>query len=311
MSGSGGSGPVESGPGVIEIFAPDGVGEVAEGTDLVALVAKAVAGDVRGPLRDQDIVVVTSKILSKAEGRTQAAAHRLDVIDNETVATVARRGPMRIVRTPLGLTIAAAGVDNSNVDPTTVLLLPLDPDASARALRSGLEALTGVRLGVIVSDTAGRAWRIGQTDHAIGAAGVRVVERYDGRTDPYGNELHVTAVAIADELAAAADLVKSKLGGRPVAVVRGLGHHLASQDVDTSARDLVRAVSEDLFARGARESVVEALLRAFGKGAAYEDVIATPEDQLADEVVAALDAGGAQETFVRSVVAAALEGPAQ
>lgn len=233
---------------LVEIFAPDGIGEVVEGTDLVALVAAAVAADEHGPLRDGDVVVVTSKIISKAEGRSRPFEERLDVIDAETVRTVARRESMRIVRTPLGLTIAAAGVDNSNVDSSTILLLPVDPDASARALRVGLEAETGTQLGVVVSDTAGRAWRIGQTDHAIGAAGVRVIERYDGLSDPYGNALHVTAVAIADELAAAADLVKSKLGARPVAVIRGLAHHLSEGHTDTSARDLVRGPSEDLFA---------------------------------------------------------------
>lgn len=294
---------------LVEIFAPDGIGEVVEGTDLVALVAAAVAADEHGPLRDGDVVVVTSKIISKAEGRSRPFEERLDVIDAETVRTVARRESMRIVRTPLGLTIAAAGVDNSNVDSSTILLLPVDPDASARALRVGLEAETGTQLGVVVSDTAGRAWRIGQTDHAIGAAGVRVIERYDGLSDPYGNALHVTAVAIADELAAAADLVKSKLGARPVAVIRGLAHHLSEGHTDTSARDLVRGPSEDLFARGAREAVVDALLQAFGAADAYEHVIATPEGGLADAVVAAAAAHGDQAVWIRAVVAAALQGP--
>ena len=214
---------------MICIFAPAGIGEIAFGTDLVAEIVAAVAADPSGPLQDGDIVVLTSKVVSKAEGRYLPAHRRDAAIDDESRGTVARRGPTRILRTRHGLTLAAAGVDTSNVASDSILLLPVDPDASAERLRSGLEERTGTRLGVVISDTAGRPWRIGQTDQAIGASGVRVIERYEGRRDGYGNELQVTAIAIADELAGAADLVKAKLLGRPVAVVRGLGHHLVER----------------------------------------------------------------------------------
>ena len=224
---------------VITIFAPAGIGEVVAGDDLARLVADAVAADPDGPLHPGDIVVVTSKIVSKAEGRRLPAADREDAIAREAVATVAWRGPMRIVRTALGLVQAAAGVDNSNVAPADILLLPEDPDASAAALRGQLSTAAGGPIGVIVSDTAGRAWRVGQTDHAIGAAGVVVARSYAGMTDSYGNPLQVTLMAVADELAAAADLVKGKLSQHPVAVIRGLTELVA--DSDSRAADLVRA----------------------------------------------------------------------
>jgi len=293
---------------VIEIFAPAGIGEVTAATDLAAVIGTAIADDPSGPLRDGDIVVVTSKVVSKAEGRRRLAADRTAAILEESRGTVARRGPMRIVRTPLGLTIAAAGVDASNVSPDSVLLLPVDPDGSARALRRALSEEYGVLIGVVVSDTAGRAWRIGQTDHAIGAAGLRVVERYDGRRDAYGNELQVTAVAVADEIAAAADLAKSKLGGRPVAVVRGLQSHLSESEVDTSASDLVRVASEDLFGRGTREAVVEAVLAAYGRADAYEAVLDSDDSELASAVVTAVDARGATADTIRAIVEVAVRG---
>jgi coenzyme F420-0:L-glutamate ligase/coenzyme F420-1:gamma-L-glutamate ligase len=293
---------------VISIFAPVGIGEVDTTTDLAAVVTDAVARDPAGPLRDGDILVVTSKIVSKAEGRRLPADQRMAAIVAEGTRTVARRGPMRIVRTRHGLTIAAAGVDNSNVDPDSILLLPVDPDASARALRAAILERSGATVGVIISDTAGRAWRIGQTDHAIGSAGVRVVDRYEGRTDPYGNELQVTAVAVADELAAAGDLVKSKLAGRPLAVVRGLATQLSESDLDTSATDLVRPAEEDLIGRGAREGVLEAILVAYGRGELFEQVIERDDQALGDAVVAAVGAAGDQEELIRSIVAAAVSG---
>ena len=192
------------------------------GSDVAALILAAVTADPAGPLRAGDIVVVTSKIISKATGLVAPAESRSELITAETVRTVARRGETRIVRTRSGLTVAAAGVDNSNVAPDQVIRLPADSDAAAGELRAALEHRTGLRLGVIVSDTAGRAWRIGQTDQAIGAAGVQVVRDYAGQVDAYGNELQVTMMAVGDELAAAADLAKTKLAGRPVAVIRGL-----------------------------------------------------------------------------------------
>lgn len=262
---------------MITIFAPDGVGEVRPGADLAALVLTAVAEHRAGPLTGGDIVVVTSKIISKAEGRLARAGEREAVITAERVHTLARRGATRIVRTRAGLTVAAAGVDNSNVEPDRILLLPVDCDASAARLRSGLQDRTGLRLGVVVSDTAGRAWRVGQTDHAIGAAGVQVVRDYQGQTDPYGNELQVTVIALADELAAAADLVKSKLAGRPVAVIRGLADLLV--DGGQTAADLVREPTSDMFGFGAQEAVLMAALTVTGQADRYEEVVALEPGQ--------------------------------
>jgi coenzyme F420-0:L-glutamate ligase/coenzyme F420-1:gamma-L-glutamate ligase len=259
-------------PDTITVFAPSGIGEVGPWTDLAAEVLAAVAGHPGGPLADGDIVVVTSKVCSKAEGRSVSAQSRAESIAAENVRTVARRGETVIARTRTGLTLAAAGVDNSNVAPGTVLLLPLDPDASARNLRTALHRAGGRRVGVIVSDTAGRAWRNGQTDHAIGASGIAVSRGYAGRTDAYGNPLQVTEMAVADELAAAADLVKAKLAGRPVAVVRGLAHLVT--DTDASAVDLVRAPGQDMFGLGSAESVLAAALVATGQTDRYEELVA-------------------------------------
>lgn len=278
---------------MITIFAPAGIGEVVAGTELAELIIEAVAADDWGPLADGDIVVVTSKIVSKAEGRTVRADDRQAAITAESVGTVARRGESRIVHTRGGLTMAAAGVDNSNVDPGTVLLLPVDPDASAERLLAGLTARTGRRLGVIISDTSGRAWRIGQTDIAIGAAGVRVIDSYAGRTDPYGNDLKVSAAAIADEIAAAADLAKEKLTGRPVAVIRGLQRHVVDPGPEvTPARDLNRPPGEDFFRLGAREATILAVLTAVGQADRYEAALVHHDPKaMIDDVVtgAALD----------------------
>ena len=294
---------------MISLFAPDGIGEVAAGTRLAPVVAAAVAADPHGPLRDGDIVVVTSKVVSKSQGLVRPAADRDAVISAETVRTVARRGPVRIVTNRQGLTLAAAGVDNSNVTAGSVLLLPIDPDASAAALRVELEALTGVRLGVVISDTLGRAWRIGQTDLAIGASGLRVLERYEGRTDAYGNELKVTAVAVADEVASAADLVKTKLAGRPVAVVRGLADQLDHDGTghETRAGDLVRPVEEDLFRMGVREAVVAAVLAATGRPDHYEEALEQPDDEaLVAFVLAGSGLDRAAAELIRSVLVAGL-----
>lgn len=237
----------------LEVSAPDGLPEVTTGSDLAALIASATT------LSDGDVVVVTSKVISKAEGRVRTG-DREDAIAEETVRIVARRGPTVIVRNRLGLTMAAAGVDASNVEAGSIVLLPLDPDASARALRARLHELTGSTVGVIVTDTAGRAWRDGQTDIAIGAAGLRVAEDYAGRTDSYGNDLVVTLPAVADEIAGAAELVQGKLGGRPVAVVRGRGDLVLPIGEDgPGAASLIRPEGSDLFGYGAREAVIRAL----------------------------------------------------
>jgi coenzyme F420-0:L-glutamate ligase / coenzyme F420-1:gamma-L-glutamate ligase len=257
---------------MITIFAPSGIAEVSPGIDLAAVILEAIEADPLGPLRDGDIVIVTSKIISKAEGLIQPASRRTELITAQTKRTVARREETRIVRTPSGLTIAAAGIDRSNLSPESILLLPPDPDASAVTLRVRLAAITELRLGVIISDTAGRAWRLGQTDHAIGISGVRALEDYAGTRDAYGNELQVTAMAVADEIAAAADLVKGKLHGRPVAVVRGLGHLLS--DADSSAAELLRDPVKDMFGYGSQEAVLAAALVVTRQQHRYEELVA-------------------------------------
>lgn len=190
------------------------------------------------------------------------AADREAAIDAETVRVVARRGALRIVENRQGLIMAAAGVDASNTPAGTVLLLPEDPDASARAIRDGLRDALGVVVGVVVTDTFGRPWRTGLTDVAIGAAGVRVLDDLRGGTDAYGNPLSATVVATADELAAAGDLVKGKASGLPVAVVRGLPHVVTSTDAEDDglgARALVRSGRDDMFRLGTSEAVREAV----------------------------------------------------
>jgi coenzyme F420-0:L-glutamate ligase/coenzyme F420-1:gamma-L-glutamate ligase len=257
-------------------WAPDGVPEVVAGDDLATIVLAALGGG--ADLADGDVVSVTSKVVSKAEGRARDG-DREAAVDEESVRLVARRGATRIVRHRLGLTMAAAGVDASNVAAGTIVLLPLDPDASARSLRRELRDRAGVNVGVIVTDTAGRAWREGQTDLAIGAAGLVVAEDFAGRTDPYGNPLQVTLPAVADELAGAAELVQGKLSGRPFAVLRGRADLVLPPGEDgPGAASLVRPDGGDLFGWGAREAVVRALagdpadLAPFGSPAPVDDV---------------------------------------
>lgn len=238
----------------LQVWALDGIGEVRAGDDLVAIIADA-AGDT---LRDGDILVVTSKIVSKAEDRFVRADDREDAITAETVRVVAERtwpngSRTRIVESRLGIIAAAAGVDASNTPDGTVLLLPVDPDASARALATGLRQRTGAEVGVIVSDTLGRAWREGQTDCAIGAGGVHVFEDLRGQVDAQGRPLVVTQPCVADELAAAADLVKRKTTGRPVAVVRGRADLVGPIDLP-GARSILRPGDRDMFHTGAEES---------------------------------------------------------
>jgi coenzyme F420-0:L-glutamate ligase/coenzyme F420-1:gamma-L-glutamate ligase len=270
---------------MITIFAPAGISEVEVGADLASLVVSAVDGHPEGPLRDGDIVVITSKIVSKAEGRVASAAEREPAIVAETARTVARRDATRIVRTTRGLTLAAAGVDNSNVAQGSILLLPTDPDRSAQRLRDELTARCGVRLGVLISDTAGRPWRVGQTDHAIGAAGIRVIERYTGSRDQYGNSLQITAMAVGDELAAAADLVKGKLSRLPVAVIRGLDRVVI--DDAENATSLLRPDSADLFRYGSREAVLAAVLEATGLTERYEELVGLGPEALLAAVLSA------------------------
>jgi coenzyme F420-0:L-glutamate ligase/coenzyme F420-1:gamma-L-glutamate ligase len=264
----------------VEVTAPDGAPEVRPGDDLVELLVPLVE------LHDGDVVTVTSKVVSKAEGRLRRGS-RDDALPGETARVVARRGPTTIVRNRLGLTMAAAGIDASNVPEGTVVLLPEDPDGSARSIRVGLLHRTGRNVAVVVTDTAGRAWREGQTDIAIGAAGLVVAEQYAGRTDPHGNELAVTLPAVADEIAGLADLAQGKLGGRPFAVVRGRADLvLPPGDHGAGAAALIRAEGGDLFGYGAREAVVRALKgdladRApFGSPAAADELAAAITDAL-------------------------------
>ncbi len=250
----------------LEVWGVDGIPEIVTGDDLAAMILDAV-GDT---LEDGDIVAITSKIVSKAEGRQVAAAEREGAITDQTVRVVATReharGITRIVENPQGLIMAAAGVDASNAPDGTVLLLPEDPDASALAIAKKLRESTGKQIGVILSDTLGRPWREGQTDAAIGAAGLRVVDDLRGTTDASGHLLEATIAAVADEIAGAADLVKGKASGMPVAIVRGLGHLVGELDLP-GARALIRPADQDMFRMGSDESWregYEAGLRASG-----------------------------------------------
>jgi coenzyme F420-0:L-glutamate ligase/coenzyme F420-1:gamma-L-glutamate ligase len=228
-----------------------GFPEIQEGDDLAALIAGAVSG-----LADGDVVVVTSKIVSKAEGRLLPAgddreASRLAAVDGEMVRVVASRGRTRIVQTRSGLVMANAGVDTSNIDKDTIALLPLDSDASARLIREGLRERRGVDVGVVITDTFGRPWRQGLTDVAIGLAGIAALRSHIGDVDDYGNELGMTEVAEADELASAAELVAGKLSGVPVVIIRGYD---PVPDDGLGASSLIRNADEDLFRVGAAEA---------------------------------------------------------
>jgi coenzyme F420-0:L-glutamate ligase/coenzyme F420-1:gamma-L-glutamate ligase len=270
----------------LTVVAPDGAPEIGAGDDLAGVLVGLVGPD---GLLDGDVVVVTSKVVAKAEGRIRAG-DRDEAVAGETVRVVARRGPTVIARTPHGLTLAAAGVDASNVAPGRVVLLPADPDASARALRRRLLDLTGRNVAVVVTDTAGRAWREGQTDIAIGGAGLTVAETFAGRTDPYGNPLVVTAPAVADEIAGAAELAQGKLAGRPFAVVRGRPDLvLPVGDDGPGAAALVRAEDADLFGYGAREAVLRALAAAPADAVGFGAVAAAEE--LAGELARVLAVG--------------------
>ncbi len=238
----------------VEILPIEGLPEFRPGDDLAAALTQAAPW-----LRDGDVVVVTSKVVSKCEGRlvsapTNAEARdtlRRSLIDDEAVRVLARKGRTLITENRLGLVQAAAGVDGSNVDAAELALLPVDPDTSAARLRTALAELLGVTVGVVITDTMGRAWRNGQTDVAVGSAGMAVLHGYAGATDPHGNELIVTEIAVADEVAAAADLVKGKLTAIPAAVVRGLRFG----DDGSTARQLVRSGTDDLFWLGTAEAL--------------------------------------------------------
>jgi len=229
----------------VEVLGVSGLPEIRPGDDLAGLLAGVV------DLRDGDILVVTSKVVSKAEGRV-VRGDREPAVAAETVRVVASRGGTRVVETRHGVVLAAAGVDASNTEPGTVVLLPEDPDASARRLRAALRERLGVAVGVIVSDTLGRPWRVGQTDACLGAAGLAPLEDLRGGKDSYGNPLEVTVTAVADEIAAAAELVKGKLARVPAAVVRGLDRLLSDGD-GPGAAALVRPAADDMFRYGSAD----------------------------------------------------------
>lgn len=239
----------------MQVWALDGIPEIRAGDDLARII-----GDRWPDPQNGDILVVTSKVVSKAEGRQVAAADREQAITAETVRVVASRehpgGVTRIVENRLGLVMAAAGVDASNTPDGTVLLLPVDPDASAASIAAALRRRFGVSVGVVISDTLGRPWRLGQTDAAIGAAGIHVVDDLRGSTDAGGRPLEVTITAVADELASAADLVKGKSAGRPVAIIRGMAHLVTGLDAP-GAHSLVRPAEQDMFRLGSDEAYAQ------------------------------------------------------
>ncbi len=230
----------------VQLIPIDGIGEVVKGDSLAATILEAV-GIGRSTLQDRDVLVVTHKIVSKAEGAVvtgvDSDADYRRIVEQQAVSVVRRRGDLIIAETRHGFVCANAGVDRSNVAPGTIVLLPEDPDRSAHKLRTRLERATGLQLGVIITDTFGRAWRRGVVDFAIGISGVPAIIDHRGQKDMHGRIMEVTEVGVADEIAAAADLVMGKADGVPVAIVRGL---------DLSAppgrgSDLVRAPEEDLF----------------------------------------------------------------
>ncbi len=251
-------------PDRLEVVALPGVPEVDRSTDLAAVLLRAVTA-AGTALVDGDVVVVSSKVVSKAAGLVAPApdaAAREAVVAAQTVRVVAERltprGLSQVVQSAAGPVMAAAGVDASNTAAGTVLTLPADPDGAARSLRSALRSAGAPRIGVVVSDTAGRAWRRGQVDLALGCAGLVVVDDLRGTTDARGQVLEVTERAVADEVASAADLVKGKASGTPAALVRGLAEFVSDDD-GPGAAQLLRDAATDWFRLGPVEAVRAAL----------------------------------------------------
>jgi coenzyme F420-0:L-glutamate ligase/coenzyme F420-1:gamma-L-glutamate ligase len=235
--------------GHLEIIPIEGIGEVRPGDRLADLLAAAMSASVA--LADGDVVVVTQKVVSKAEGRMVAVDHddpqaRAAVIEAESVRVLRRRGDLVITETRGGFVCANAGVDLSNVPDGFATLLPVDADRSARRIRDGLRAKTGREVAVIVSDTFGRAWRKGLTDVAIGCAGIAAVVDLRGTADANGRQLHATEVAVADELAGAAELVMGKASGICAAIIRGVDSTWL-RDGGSVRSEIIRAPADDLF----------------------------------------------------------------
>jgi dehydro coenzyme F420 reductase / coenzyme F420-0:L-glutamate ligase / coenzyme F420-1:gamma-L-glutamate ligase len=254
----------------IEIIPVEGLPEIEPGADLAMLIAD------HSSVRDGDVVVVTSKVVSKAEGRlvevdpADRERARADWAERETVRVVARRGELVIAETAHGFVCANAGVDGSNVPPDRIALLPLDPDGSASRLRDGLKT-RGADVAVVLSDTFGRPWRAGQTNVAIGVAGLRPMRDHRGEKDVFGMLLEATVIAVADEVASAAELVMGKNEGIPAAIVRGLADPSLGEG---TARELVRPPHEDLFRSGALE-VIESRrsIRSFARREVPRDAV--------------------------------------
>lgn len=220
-----------------------GIPEVTRGDDLASMVVAAAEASIG--VRDHDVIVITHKVVSKQEGRIveipdDETYRRL--VEDEATRIVRRRGDLVIAQTRHGFVCANAAVDRSNVAAGYALLLPIDPDRSARRLRVLIERATATRIGVVITDTFGRPWRRGLVDVAIGVSGLAPIVDHRGSMDTHGNELQVTEVAVVDEIAAAADLVMGKATGIPAAIVRGLG-----LSGDGRATDMVRPAPEDLF----------------------------------------------------------------
>ncbi|MEU1751263.1 coenzyme F420-0:L-glutamate ligase [Micromonospora matsumotoense] len=263
----------------LEILPVPGIGDVTEGDDLAVLIGTAAPW-----LRDGDVLVVTSKIVSKAEGRLvdvpadgpERLAARDEVLAAETARVVAVRGQTRIVQTHHGFVMATAGIDASNVDKTRLVLLPVDPDASARSLRAALRDRYRIDVAVIISDTMGRPWRNGLTDVALGVAGMAAIRDHRGEVDPYGNELQLTQMAVVDELAGAGELIKGKCDQVPVAVVRGylpaasapVDDGLDPRPSDNDRRDGPQAIRPVDDGVGAAALVRESALDLFSLGTA-------------------------------------------
>ncbi len=227
----------------------EGIGEITPGMQIGDVIVEACGSEPNGPLRDNDVLVVTQKIISKAENRLVAIdaddplSHK-QLVEDEAVRVVRRRGDLIITETKHGFVCANSGIDLSNVERGYAALLPLDSDRSARRIRDIVKAKLGVSVGVIISDTFGRPWRKGLTDVAIGVAGIAAVVDLRGTEDALGRVMQVTEVCVADELASAAELVMGKSEGIPVAIVRGAD---PSWFRDSSMSEIVRPPSEDLF----------------------------------------------------------------
>jgi coenzyme F420-0:L-glutamate ligase/coenzyme F420-1:gamma-L-glutamate ligase len=233
----------------LEVWGVEGIGEIRPGDQLGEIIADACAEPPNGPLQDGDVLVVTQKVVSKAEGRlveidaTDPLSHK-QLVEDEAARVVRRRGDLLITETKHGFICANSGVDLSNVERGYAALLPIDSDRSARRVRDIVRARLGCTVGVIVSDTFGRPWRKGLTDVAIGVAGVAGVVDLRGAPDALGRVMQVTEVAVADEIAAAAELVMGKSSGVPVAIVRGVDRSWLR---DASVAELIRPPQEDLF----------------------------------------------------------------